>query len=210
MADLRDSVKILSLTSSEVKDLGPQIARLRVEVFSEYPFLYIGNYTFEESYPKKFLTMKDAIVVAAFDHNRLIGLATGFPFIYDRGNLQKVLIAAHRNPKEYFCFETSLLSRSYRGLGIGKAFFDQREAHVQRLHHYRYICFYTIVRPANDPRRPPDYRPLAPFWKSRGYVEHPELVGTIAYQEIGEAEETPKEMVFWIKELQKPCKAALH
>ena len=74
---------------------------------------------------------------------------------------------------------------------------------MKDLNRYLYICFYTIVRPASDPRKPPDYRPLAPFWKSRGYVEHPELIGTISYQEIGETEETPKEMVFWIKEFRK-------
>jgi GNAT superfamily N-acetyltransferase len=197
------NIRILSFTSSDVNDLIPQIARLRIEVFPEYPFLYIGNYEYEMRYLKKFLTMKDAIVVAAFDNDELIGISTGFPFIYEDENLKKVLISHHRNPQNYFCFGESVLRKSYRGLGIGKAFFDQREAHVQHLNKYHYICFYTVVRPANDPKRPSDYRPLAPFWKSRGYTEHPELIGIISYQETGEAEETPKQMVFWIKELQK-------
>jgi hypothetical protein len=57
------------------------------------------------------------------------------------------------------------------------------------------------AKPLDDPKRPPDYRPLDPFWMSQGFVKHPELVGTIAWQEIGEKEETPKPMVFWIKNL---------
>jgi GNAT superfamily N-acetyltransferase len=195
------NIKIISFTGSDVNDLIPQIARLRIEVFPEYPFLYIGNYDYEMRYLKKFLTMQDAIVVVAFDGDELIGISTGFPFIYEADNLKEVLISNQRNPNDYFCFGESVLRKSYRGLGIGKAFFDQREAHVKRLDRYRYICFYTIIRPDNDPKRPADYRPLASFWKSRGYIEHPELIGTIAYQEIGETQETPKQMVFWIKEL---------
>jgi GNAT superfamily N-acetyltransferase len=202
-ANSSPNIKVLSFTGSSVGDLIPEIARLRIEVFPEYPFLYVGDYDYEMDYLKKFLTMKDAIVVAAFDGDALIGLATGFPFIYEAKELQQVLIAAHQNPEDYFCFGESVLRKSYRSLGIGKQFFDQREAYVQKLHRYKAICFYTIVRPKEDPRRPSDYRPLAPFWQSRGFEEHHELVGTISYQEIGEEQQSPKKMVFWIKDLRK-------
>ncbi len=197
------NIKVISFTGQAVKDFIPQIAQLRIEVFAEYPFLYIGDYEYEMRYLKKFLTMKDAIVVAAFDNDILVGLSTGYPFIYEVQDLQKVFRSAQHNPEDYFCFGESILKKTHRGLGIGKAFFDHREAHVRTLGHYRYICFYTANRPADDPKRPSDYRPLAPFWKSRGFIEHPELVGTVSYQEIGEKEESPKKMVFWIKDLQK-------
>lgn len=182
-------------------DFIPQIARLRIEVFAEYPFLYAGDYEYEKRYLQKFLTMKDAIVIAAFDQDEVIGISTGFPMVYEAQNLQDVLIQSGRNPQDYFCFGESVLRKTYRGLGIGKAFIEKREAHVKHLNKYKYICFYTVVKPSDDPRRPADYRPLAPFWQSRGYVEHPELHGTLAWQEIGESEETPKKMVFWIKKL---------
>ena len=147
--------------------------------------------------------MKDAIAVASFDHNTLIGISTGYPFIYDAENLKQMLSSHGRNPAEYFCFGESVLRKSYRGLGIGKRFFEEREAHVAKLNRYKYICFYTSMRPVNDPKRPADYRSLAPFWQSMGYVEHPELIGEISYQEIGEKEQSLKKMVFWIKDLQK-------
>jgi hypothetical protein len=117
----QSKIKILSFTGSDVKDLIPQIARLRIEVFHEYPFLYVGDYEYEKCYLKKFLKMKDGIVVAAFDQDELIGLSTGFPFIYESDNLKEVFLPNHRNPKDYFCFGESVLRKSYRGLGIGKA-----------------------------------------------------------------------------------------
>ncbi|HEY2811395.1 MAG TPA: hypothetical protein VGJ00_08420 [Rhabdochlamydiaceae bacterium] len=196
------NIKVISFTEQNIADLIPEIAKLRIEVFPEYPFLYIGDYEYEKRYLKKFLTMKNAIVVCAFDNDVLIGISTGYPFIYEAQNLQELFRSAHRNPEEYFCFGESVLRKTYRGLGIGKQFFDHREVHVQKLNRYKHICFYTVLRPLHDPKRPPDYRALSPFWNSRGFVEHPELIGTVSYQEIGETDETPKKMVFWIKDLQ--------
>ena len=201
LVKMKDNIKVVSYVGQKVADLIPQIAELRIEVFREYPFLYIGDYDYETKYLKKFLTMKDAIVAACFDKDILVGISTGYPFIYESETLKQLFLSHGRNPSDYFCFGESVLRKSYRGLGIGKKFFDEREAHVQRLNKYKYICFYTSMRPLDDPKRPPDYRPLAPFWKGRGFVEHRELIGTVSYQEIGEQEETPKKMVFWIKEL---------
>lgn len=192
---------IKSYTGEEIKNLIPQIAALRIEVFREYPFLYEGDYEYEMRYLKKFLAMKDAIVIAALDQGSIIGLATGFPFIYEAKDLKQVLLASGRNVSDYFCFGESVLKKGYRGLGIGKQFMEMREAHVRKLISYKYICFYTSARPKDDPKRPPDYHSPASLWKKQGFVEHPELIGWISYQEIGEAEETPKKMVFWIKNL---------
>lgn len=194
-------MKVVVYIGQKVQDLIPQIAQLRIEVFVEYPFLYAGNYEYEMRYLKKFLTMKDAIVVAAFDKDTLVGISTGYPFRYEVEGLQQVFRSAHRDPSGYFCFGESVLRKSYRGQGIGKKFFEERESHVNRLGSYKHICFYTSARPLDDPKHPLDFRPLGPFWKSRGFVEHPELTGTVSYQEIGEKEETPKKMIFWIKDL---------
>lgn len=197
---MENSLKIISFTREKVKEFIPDMARLRIEVFAEYPFLYAGDYEYEMRYLKKFLTMEDAIVVIAFDSNDTpIGLATGYPFRYEMDHMQKMFIENGMDPERYFCFGESVLRKSYRGQGIGKRFFEERELHVASLAKYPHICFYTSVRPKNDPNRPLDYRHLAPFWKSRGFVEHPELTTEVSYQEIGETEETPKKMVFWIK-----------
>lgn len=198
---MKRSIRIVSYVGEEVKGLIPQIAKLRIEVFAEYPFLYIGDLEYEKRYLKKFSEMEDAIAVACFEGEELVGISTGYPFIYEAKDLQAVLAKKGLRPEDYFCLGESVLRKTVRGQGIGNRFFDEREAHVKRLGRYKHICFYTSLRPENDPRRPADYRPLDPFWKKRGYQEHPELVGTVSYQEIGEEAESPKKMVFWIKDL---------
>jgi hypothetical protein len=43
--------------------------------------------------------------------------------------------------------------------------------------------------------------PLDAFWTHRGYVKHPELVGTFSWKEIDEADESPKPLTFWVRKL---------
>ena len=140
---ISDSIKIVTVTGDKVKALIPEIAALRIEVFREYPFLYIGDLEYEKKYLKKFTTMKDAIVVMVFDHETLIGISTGYPFVYEAENLQELLRSSGRNPEDYFCFGESVLRHTYRGLGIGKRFFEEREAHVRAMNRFTHICFYT-------------------------------------------------------------------
>lgn len=194
-------MEIRSYTGQQVKDHIPEIARMRIEILREYPFLYEGDVEYEKRYLNKFASMKDAITILVFDNGSLVGAATGFPFIYDAENLQQALHSAGFDPKEFYCFGESILKREYRGQGIGSKFVELREAYAKELGVYTGLCFYTSARPDNDPKRPENYRSLSPFWRKNGFTKHPEIIGTIPYKELGEPEETPKEMVFWIKSL---------
>lgn len=196
---MHENIKIKSYVGKKAADLIPEIAKLRIEIFQEYPFLYVGDYDYEMRYLNKFLTMENSIVVTAFDKEALIGISTGYPFIYETDTLKNLFISSKRKPEDFFCFGESVLQKKYRRQGIGKRFFDERELHAAGLKQYKEICFYTSIRALDDPRRPQDYRPLGPFWQGRGYKEHQDLIGTVSYQEIGEEAESLKKMIFWTK-----------
>jgi GNAT superfamily N-acetyltransferase len=194
-------IKILSYTGESIRQFLPDIARLRMEVFLEYPFLYAGDENYEMKYLEKFITSKDAVAAIAFDGKKIIGASTGLPFTAESQDLQKPFTETGLHPKDYFYFGESVLQKQYRRLGIGHRFFDEREKHARKLGRFKYLCFCTVKRAANDPRRPPDFVPHHRFWQKRGFKEHPELTCMLAWQEIGEKHETLKEMVFWIKQL---------
>ena len=48
------------------------------------------------------------------------------------------------------------------------------------------------------------YKPLDGLWIQQGYTRHPELQSTFVWKEIGEAEESPKTLTFWLKEDPAP------
>ncbi|NBD37526.1 MAG: GNAT family N-acetyltransferase, partial [Verrucomicrobia bacterium] len=64
-----------------------------------------------------------------------------------------------------------------------------------------YTTFCAVLRPADHPMRPADYRPLDPFWKKRGYRAHPELECTFPWKDLGDKEETRKRLRFWIRRM---------
>ena len=55
------------------------VARLRVAVFRDWPYLYDGTLDYERDYLQTYRGSPGAILVGAFDGARLVGAATGTP-----------------------------------------------------------------------------------------------------------------------------------
>jgi len=94
-----------------------------------------------------------------------------------------------------------VLLPAWRGRGAGHRFFDLREEHARRLGR-RWSCFCAVVRPADHPLRPADYRPLDAFWRRRGYEKLDGALAHFAWQDRGDAADTEKPMEVWIRDLR--------
>ncbi|MEO1776806.1 MAG: GNAT family N-acetyltransferase [Pseudomonadota bacterium] len=195
----------MSLT---VRDLAPQevpahleaIAGLRIAVFRDWPYLYDGDLAYEQRYLRPYAESADALVVAAFEGQTLVGCATATPMEDHADEFAAALAGAGlAAPEVYYCAESVLLP-AYRGRGLGHAFFDYREAKARALGR-RWSCFCAVIRPADHPMRPADYRPLDPFWRKRGYARVEGAETRFAWRDIGAAVETEKPMSLWLKRL---------
>lgn len=194
------SVSVAPVAPEAVADLLPDLARLRIEVFRAWPYLYAGDLDYEMVYLRPYADSADAIIVAAHDGDRLIGAATGAPMedhadafgapFRDRG---------FRLEEIFYCAESVLLP-AYRGQGIGHAFFDHREARAMALGR-KWCCFCSVVRPADHPARPDDYRPLDAFWRKRGYEPLAGALADFAWRDLGAEAETSKPLQFWLRRL---------
>ena len=58
-----------------------------------------------------------------------------------------------------------------------------------------------MIRPADHPERPADYRPLDAFWRKRGYEPQPGMVAEYAWKDRGQPRETLKQLQFWMRAL---------
>jgi len=195
------NIKIRAFTGNGIKTYIPSIASLRIEVFKEYPVLYVGDTEYESRYLKKFTQCKEAIAILIFDGNKIVGTSTGLPLEDESPDIQKPFLEHGLNPAEYFYFGESALLQPYRGRGLGHHFFDIRESHAKHLKRFKYTCFCTVIRPKNHPRKPTDDMSLEAFWKKRGYTEHPELKFDFSWKDMDDEKESPKPMVFWIRAL---------
>ena len=175
------------------------VARLRIRVFRDFPYLYDGDADYERDYLRAYQS-PGAVVVAALDGRAVVRAATGAPMV-DHAADFAAAFADRPEPLDqiFYCAESVLLPE-YRGQGIGHAFFDAREAHARDLG-LTYSAFCSVIRAADHPARPPAYRPLDDFWRRRGYRPLPGVVARFSWKDLGEPDETEKPLQFWMRPL---------
>jgi GNAT superfamily N-acetyltransferase len=194
------SLRIERLTGARLTAHLPDVARLRIEVFREYPYLYDGDMDYEARYIGSFAASPNALVVAAFDGAAVVGASTAAPMATQMDDVTAPFRARGEDLSTMFYFGESVLQSGYRGRGVGVRFFEEREAYARSCGATA-AAFCAVVRAADHPARPAGYVPLDDFWLRRGFVPAPGLICHIGWKEIDAREESPKAMQFWTKRL---------
>lgn len=190
-----------SFTGAAAHPYIPDLARLRISVFRDFPYLYDGSPAYEQDYLRTFFEAPDSLLVVAFDGGTVVGASTGMPLEHETENIQKPWKNMAFDLARIFYYGESVLEKTYRGRGIGLRFFEERERWARSLNRFDYAAFCAVVRPEDHPLRPAGYRPLDDFWKKRGFVKTRDLVCHMRWQDVGETEETEKALCFWWKRL---------
>ncbi|GAB4424363.1 MAG: GNAT family N-acetyltransferase [Anaerolineae bacterium] len=194
-------ITLKRLTGPAIEPYLTALARLRIEVFREFPYLYNGSMAYEEKYLRTYSRSPESLFVLALAGDAVIGAATGVPMAHETDEFKQPFVARGFDPEKIFYFGESVLQQPWRGQGIGVRFFEEREAYARELGRFELTAFCAVERPANHPRCPAGYTPLDRFWAKRGYAKQPELVTTYNWQDLDETSESPKPMVFWLKKL---------
>ena len=195
-------IAIKTLSGEAVGPWIADLARLRITVFRDFPYLYDGTIEYEENYLQTYVRSQESIVVLALDGDKVIGASTGLPMQDETAEFQQPFLDQGFNPAKVFYCAESVLLKEYRGRGVYKQFFSGREDHARQLGHFDWLCFCCVQRPDNHPLRPDDYVPLDAIWTKFGYVKNPALRTSYAWKDVDQVEETPHEMVFWLKPIQ--------
>ncbi len=193
-------VTVEALTGAALEAALDDVARLRIEVFRDWPYLYDGDHGYERRYLEPFRTSPGAILVGASAGGRLVGAATGAPLEDHAEDFGAAFAGTGIDLSDIFYCAESVLLPAWRGQGIGHRFFDIREAQAREFGR-RHVAFCAVQRPADHPARPKGYRPLDDFWRKRGYAPLPGVVAQYAWRDIGEQAETKKPLQFWMREL---------
>lgn len=193
-------MEVRVLTGAALDAALDDVARLRIAVFRDWPYLYDGSLDYERGYLESYRASAAAVVVGAFDGARLVGAATGTPLEDHAEDFAAPFAQTGLALNQVFYCAESVLLPDYRGQGLGHAFFDAREAHARGLGRSHSV-FCSVIRSPDHPLRPADYRPLDAFWRKRGYAPLPGVVARFKWRDLGEAESTEKPLQFWGREL---------
>ena len=197
MAELRFE----ELSDDRLQEVLPELARLRIEVFRAFPYLYEGSEAYERAYLQTYAQDPEAVVIACIADGRLVGAATALPLRGEPDTVTRPLRKAGYDIDRIFYFGESVLEPAYRGQGIGVRFFQEREAAARQSGRYDTALFCAVIRPDDHPARPADHVPLDAFWTKRGFHRIEGLTCRFAWKDVGEPRETAKPMAYWIKSL---------
>lgn len=184
-----------------------EIARLRIDIFAEYPYLYDGCVSYEVESLSKFANIKQSFMVVMKDKGHIIGLLTGLPLAHEQPAVRRPFTNSMYPLNSTFYFSEVLMYPAYRGNGFASKLFKLAEQYVSQLCTYMYIALANVVREANHLKRPSAYRPLDGMWQHFGYKPLANHICIMDWQEHGDDHETAKPLMFWIKSLSNVCQS---
>ena len=189
------------LSGSAIRPFIDDLARLRITVFREFPYLYDGSPEYEANYLETYVRSSWSLCVLVLDGNQVVGASTGLPLADETEEFQRPFLEQGWNPGHIFYFGESVLLPAYRNTGLGLRFFEERERYARGLQRFDWCAFCAVQRPQDHPARPAGYRTLDEFWRRRGFSPRPELHTEYHWRDVGEPCESAKPMSFWLKEL---------
>lgn len=198
---MKPALRIERLRGGAILDRLDDLARLRIEVFRDWPYLYDGSMEYERRYMQTYAASPHAVLVAALDGDLAVGASTALPLSAAPKECIEPFRRRGYDIDSIFYFGESVLLRAYRGLGAGVRFFEEREAAARAHGGIVRAAFCAVDRPADHPLKPKDYVPLDAFWTKRGYTKHPELAASFHWRDIGDQADTYKTLTFWLKRL---------
>lgn len=198
---MKKSVKIRPYTAEDASRYIDELARLRITVFRDFPYLYDGSMEYEKDYLRTYVDSPESIIVIAFDHDKVIGASTATPMEHETFNIKMPWLEKGYNINNIFYFGESVLLEAYRGMGIGVSFFHHRTQWAERLGRFDSLVFCAVIRPHDHPLKPANYSSLDRFWKNRGFKRLDGMVCKMSWKDIDKTTEDEKSLQCWIKKL---------
>ena len=193
-------LEVSTYTGASARPFLRDIARLRMAVFREFPYLYEGSFDYEMEYLSNYYSSEKSLLITVKEETRIVGVSTALPLDDSDPEFQTPVSFAGIDPAKIFYFGESVLLPEYRGRGVGSRFFDLREDWATRWG-FPATAFCAVVRDPEHPQRPTDYRSLDSFWKSRGYNRRDDLQVKLPWKEPGDSNHlVDHDLVYWLRE----------
>lgn len=188
------------LTGAAIADALDELATLRLDIFPEYPYLYLGRREDEFNYLVSYAEAPDACVILAYDGLRVIGAVTGMPLIHEGAQIIDAFDGASFPLNEVYYVGELLFRPAYRNCGLGQKLLARLESHIRSLGRYCKLTCATVDRPEDHPLRPRDYIPISIFLARTGFAG---LEGVTTHFIWRETDGVKRDhlMQFWIKEM---------
>jgi hypothetical protein len=110
--------RYVRLSGVEIASHIEDLARLRIEIFRDFPYLYQGDEDYERHYLQTYIRSPRSTCTLVYDGDLLVGATTGLPLADEIPEVRKPFLdAGYDLSKIFYCGE-SVLKKSHRGRGV--------------------------------------------------------------------------------------------
>lgn len=134
-------LKNVRISGNELNEHLPDVARLSIRVFRDFTYLYDGDLDYQKRYLYTYTQSQGSVVVLAMEDGEVFGASTAIPLEHDTQEVKAPFLAAGYATDCIFYFGESVLLPDYCGIGIGVAFFENREAYAREIGSLTQCCF---------------------------------------------------------------------
>ncbi len=188
-------VQVILCQNAAIEPYIDDIARLRIEIFREYPYLYEGDYPTEANYLRKFVDVRDTMAVLLEDDGAIAGALTGLPLRCE--DPQTILAPwAGEDIERHYYFSDALLLPAYRGHGYSTLLIDAAYRALREMGRYDTITLASIERTGVEP--PGGYRSVTELWQKLGFTAT-DKVCMIPWLDTGDDTASEKPLRFWMR-----------
>ena len=190
------------IIGKDIEQYFDDICRIRITVFKEWPYLYEGTVEYEREYLTHYFENDRSLCILIIADKKVVGISTSMPLAGEHEEFKKPVADFGFDISKIFYYSETCLLKEHRGKGIYRKIFSLREEHVKSFgDDYHKVCFCSVIRPAEHPLKPKDYRPLEETWKRYEFYKVDGLTMTFLWTDIGENKETRKNLSVWMKDL---------
>jgi GNAT superfamily N-acetyltransferase len=164
-----DAYIIKLLNQQEMQEIIPFCSETWRTMFSDYPYLYVGEPEEADGYFKWLCSSQDSAIVAAYLHGEPVGFISGTSFIafseHMKGSVALFAKNGH-NPQEYFYFAEMIVLPEHRKNRLSYKLYKLLEEYAHELGYTRgcLVC----ENHESHPLKPKDYMELD--WTKGGYT----------------------------------------
>lgn len=188
-------------SGEQIEAISEHLAKLRITVFKEFPYLYEGSLEYEMAYTKPYLECPQSLVLLVRRENEVVGASTAIPLFWEHEEIKQPFEESGFSVGEYFYFGESVVLAEWRGQGLGRIFFQEREQWAREQSNCLYACFAAVDRPSTHPLKPKNFKPLNAFWQRQGFKKQEALKAYLEWLDVDKSKPDSKPLTFWIKSL---------
>lgn len=193
-------LRIFHFQGQDAKPYFADMARMRIELFREFPYLYEGNIEGEREHLEKYFSCPQAHVLLVFAADAVVGFSTSIPLIHEIPELREPYEKCGFAPQEGLYLGEAMLEAPQRGQGILRVFFEYHERTAQQLG-LRFTTLMTVDRPYNHPLCPAQYTPMDILLAHFTYEKIPGCVVKIEWPQVDTGRTEPNVLSTWQKML---------